>query len=126
MIRKPCSICETTLIDKHRRTRIVNGKTQHIMSRHCVMCERDKRLEHYERKRNNPVLWEKHLEANKKWKKNNREKVNKIYREWSKKNKEKKNKYYRDYYKKNSNKILLKNKSWREKNKKRHIFHARG
>lgn len=76
MIRLPCSKCGTVDQPKYRRMKLrSNGERTPSMATYCILC-------HYEaQKIREERRYDKKLEYNKEWRKNNRDLVNKWNRE---------------------------------------------
>jgi hypothetical protein len=76
----PCSKCGCDDIPKYKRMKLrKTGKRTKSIASYCVMCHAEDQKIREERR------YKKKLAYNRKWKKNNRDKVNKSERKWYKK-----------------------------------------
>lgn len=115
MIRRPCKICGTVDYPKFRKKdkRYLGG---YAVYGHCILCQREKDRERYERDIKNHVRKSRKIICRREWGERNRDKERELSRKYYLKNKDKERERHQEYYLLNKEKILERNKLWRKNN----------
>jgi len=119
MFRLPCTKCGSSQFPHYYRTKLMqSGRRTNLRSSICVICMREDYRLRYERVKQDPIRYAKHLKANIKYQLKNKRKIREYQRHWEKFNAQSRRLSKQEYYLANKEKILARNKVWKLKNRK--------